>query len=108
MKGAKLLFGDYMKKCDEILRSILRLTETMVELADLGDEAREDVGCGVLYGLLRDSAYKIRKAAELEKDDHLRRGWRTQEEKSVNGKGTGRSPCLLQTKPNSNLRRKSK
>ncbi len=62
-----------MKKCDEVLSKILQLTETMVELADQGDETREDVGCGVLYGLLRDSAFKIRKVAEQERDDHIKR-----------------------------------
>lgn len=65
-----------MKKCDEILGKILQLTATMVELADLGDGAREDVGCGVLYGLLRDSAFKIRKVAEQEKEDHIRKASR--------------------------------
>ena len=63
-----------MKTSNEILKRTLQLTEKMVELADLGDEAREDVGCGVLYGLLRDSAFKIRKLAEQEKVDHIRRG----------------------------------
>lgn len=63
-----------MKTSNEILRRTLQLTEKMVELADRGDEARQDVGCGVLYGLLRDSAFKIRKLAEQEKVDHIRRG----------------------------------
>lgn len=63
-----------MKTSNELLGDTLRLTEKMLELADLGDEAREDVGCGVLYGLLRDSAFKIRKLAEQEKVDHIRRG----------------------------------
>lgn len=58
---------------DEMLEKTIELTGKMVELADLGDEARNDTGCGVLYGLLRDSAYKIRRAAEQEKEDHLRR-----------------------------------
>jgi hypothetical protein len=72
-----------MKKCDEILERIFQLCATMVELADLGDGAREDVGCGVLYGLLRDTAFKIRKVAEQEKENHIRKGWRPEEEKSV-------------------------
>jgi len=72
-----------MKKCDEILERVLQLTETMVELADLGDEAREDVGCGILYGLLRDAAFKIRKVAEQERENHIRKGRRTEENKSV-------------------------
>ncbi len=79
-----------MKKCNEILRKTLRLTEIMVELADQGDGAREDVGCGVLYGLLRDSAYKIRKVAGQEKEEHIRKGmW--PEEKKAAGVHPGRS-----------------
>jgi hypothetical protein len=76
-----------MKRCNEILIKILQLTETMAELADLGDGAREDVGCGVLYGLLRDSAFKIRKVAEQEKENHVRKGWWPEEKKSVKGRG---------------------
>jgi len=64
-----------MKRCDEILRRTLALTEAMWEIADEGDSAREDVSCGVLYGVLRDSAYKIRKLAEEEREAHIRKGW---------------------------------
>ncbi len=66
--------GRTMKMCNEMLRRTLALTEQMVEIADQGDDAREDVGCGVLYGLLRDSAYKIRKVAEEEIEAHVRKG----------------------------------
>ncbi len=97
-----------MKKYNEILGRILRLTETMVELADLGDGTREDVGCGVLYGLLRDSAFKIRKVAELEKEDHIRKGWWPEERKSVSGNCAGVSSGLLQGKPNRILIRRPK
>jgi hypothetical protein len=31
----------------------------MIRLADQGDADREDTGCGVLYGVLRDAAFKI-------------------------------------------------
>ncbi len=75
-----------MKTCNEMLGRTLQLTEMMVELADLGDGARKDVGCGVLYGLLRDSAYKIRKLAGQEREDHIRRGMWQEEKESVNGK----------------------
>ena len=47
----------------------------MIELADQGDVDREDVGCGVLYGVLRDAAYKIKKLAEEEKRNHEEKGW---------------------------------
>ncbi|MEN6441698.1 MAG: hypothetical protein ABFD97_24315 [Syntrophobacter sp.] len=62
-----------MNECDEILEKTLNVADRMVELADQGDAAREDVGCGVLYGFLRDSAFKIRKMAEEEKKAHARK-----------------------------------
>ena len=47
----------------------------MLDLADEGDRLREDAGCGVLYGVVRDSAFKIHKLAEAEKRVHVRKGW---------------------------------
>jgi hypothetical protein len=47
----------------------------MIGLANQGDEDREDTGCGVLYGVLRDSAYKILQLAEREKRRHRSKGW---------------------------------
>lgn len=64
-----------MRLCNEMLEKTLKLADRMMEVADRGDAAREDIGCGVLYGLLRDSAYKIRKLAEEEKRAHIAKGW---------------------------------
>ena len=64
-----------MKPCDENIKKTLKLAEEMLNLADKGDAVREDAGCGVLYGVLRDSAYKIRKLAETEKEAHMKKGW---------------------------------
>ena len=47
----------------------------MINLADLGDADREDRGCGILFGVLRDSAFKLKKLAEEEKLNHIRKGW---------------------------------
>ncbi len=47
----------------------------MIEIADAGDISREDVGCGVLYGVMRDTAFKIKKLAEAEREAHIRKGW---------------------------------
>ena len=56
----------------------LDLVRELIELADQGDDAREDVGCGVLYGTVRDSAYKIKALADSEIAEHKLRGqWRT-------------------------------
>jgi hypothetical protein len=47
----------------------------MLTLAERGDQVREDNGCGVLYGVLRDSAYNLKKLAEKEKAAHKKKGW---------------------------------
>jgi hypothetical protein len=64
-----------MKPCDESIKKTLKLVEDMLGLADEGDAVREDTGCGVLYGVVRDSAYKIKKLAEAERDAHINKGW---------------------------------
>jgi len=63
-----------LKACNQNIRKTLKLVEKMIELANLGDEDREDVGCGILYGILRDSAYRIKKIAEDEKNTHMDNG----------------------------------
>jgi len=72
-----------MRKCDENIRRTLDLVDRMTEIADEGDMDREDSGCGVLYGVLRDSAYKIRKLAEEEREAHVRKGWWREERKKA-------------------------
>ncbi|MDX9786895.1 MAG: hypothetical protein RBT11_08970 [Desulfobacterales bacterium] len=47
----------------------------MIRLADRGDAEREDVGCGVLYGVLRDAGYKLKQLAEKERSAHQKKGW---------------------------------
>jgi len=66
-----------MKPCDEMIQITLKLASRMAEVADEGDRVREDAGCGVLYGVLRDSAYKIKQLAEAEWERHLRKSGRT-------------------------------
>lgn len=63
-----------MKSCNENIEKAIRIAEAMIELANAGDMAREDVGCGILYGILRDAAYRIKKTAEAEKAAHMRKG----------------------------------
>jgi hypothetical protein len=63
------------KRCDQNIIETLKLVERMVELAQQGDADREDVACGVLYGVMLDSAFKIKKLAELEKESHIQKGW---------------------------------
>ena len=64
-----------MRACDESIKKTLGLVDEMLDLADEGDAVREDSGCGVLFGVLRDSAFKLKKLAESERDAHKLKGW---------------------------------
>jgi hypothetical protein len=70
-------FGEFqsVKPCDHNLRQVILLAERMIKLANDGDDDREDTGCGILYGMLRDSGYKIKQLAEAEKVKHIAKGW---------------------------------
>ena len=63
-----------MRPCDKIIMMICDLTDKMITLSNKGDAVRDDDGCGILYGVLRDSAFKIKKLAETEKDAHIKKG----------------------------------
>jgi hypothetical protein len=58
---------------DTILKTI-ELSRQLIYTADLGDLEREDDSCGVFYGIVRDSAYKIINEAERERLRHLDKG----------------------------------
>ena len=64
-----------VRPCDQNIKETLLLAAEMIRLADKGDVDREDVGCGVLYGILRDSAYKLKQIGEEEKRVHQNKGW---------------------------------
>ncbi len=59
---------------NENLLKTLRLTREMLALADEGDRDRNDASCGIIYGILRDSAYRLRKLVEQECDNHKHAG----------------------------------
>jgi hypothetical protein len=61
------------KPCDRNIQRTIELARAMIRLADKGDADREDTGCGILYGILRDSAYKLWRLAEEEKARHLKK-----------------------------------
>ena len=63
-----------MKHYNECIKKVLELSREMIILADEGQAASEDDGCHLLYGVLQDCAYKLRKKAEEEKDAHSRTG----------------------------------
>jgi hypothetical protein len=64
----------------------------MIQLADQGDAEREDTGCGVLYGVLRDSAYKLLQMAENEKGRHQAKGWWQEDCPQSGGDCSGKPP----------------
>ncbi|MDH4204268.1 MAG: hypothetical protein OEV45_01960 [Desulfobacteraceae bacterium] len=71
-----------MRRCNHNIRKTLNLVDEMIRVADKGDIEREDNGCGILYGVLRDSAYKVKKLAEQEKEKHIAKGWWAEESDS--------------------------
>jgi hypothetical protein len=64
-----------MEECNKGILKSLDLVKEMLLLSDEGDALREDSGCGVLYAVIRDSAYKIKKLAESEREAHINKGW---------------------------------
>ena len=64
-----------MKQCNASIQKAFELVQAMFTLADEGDAFRKDTGCGVLYGVVRDSAFKIKRLAEAEKEIHIKKGW---------------------------------
>ena len=71
-----------MRRCNHNIRKTLNLVDEMIKVADKGDIEREDNGCGILYGVLRDAAYKVKKLAEQEKEKHILKGWWIEESDS--------------------------
>jgi hypothetical protein len=63
-----------VKPGNENLLRVLRLTKEMLALSDEGDRDRHDDSCGILYGILRDSGYRLKKLAEEERERHRQAG----------------------------------
>jgi len=51
----------------EILRQIRKLTHEMLALADEGQLAGQDASRAILYGILRDMAYRLRQLVDRER-----------------------------------------
>ena len=56
---------------DPHLQKALEMARQLAILADDGEAASADDGCAVLYGIIRDCAYRIRGRAEQEQQQHL-------------------------------------
>ena len=57
-------------EAEKYLRRVIELSQEMIDLAYAGDACRTDAGCGIVFGSLRDKAYKMRKLAESELRSH--------------------------------------
>ncbi len=68
------LRDDMNFKCNNNLIEVMKIAQQMMDLADQGDDDRQDAGCGVLYGTLRDSAYKLKDLAKSEINQHKVKG----------------------------------
>ena len=56
------------------LRKLIQMTRDMLALSDEGDRDRNDDTCGIVYGILRDTGYRLRKLAEEECEKHKEKG----------------------------------
>ncbi len=63
------------KKCDKNIARTIDMANEMIDLARQGYDQHEDPGCGVLYGILLDSGYRILDLALKEKQAHIQKGW---------------------------------
>lgn len=63
-----------IQECNQHIKETLEMAGRLSSLADSGEVDCQDDGCAVLYGVVRDCAYKIRGQAELEKERHRLRG----------------------------------
>lgn len=58
---------------DEQICSIVELADRMIAISEQGFGACADDGCLLLNGMVRECAYRIRDAAELERKVHSRK-----------------------------------
>jgi len=63
-----------MRDENKNLLQVLEYVNNLLNIADIGDTEREDDGCGVLYGIVKDSAYQIKKQVENEIENHRHQG----------------------------------
>ncbi len=63
------------KKCDINIARTIDLANKMIKLAQDGYEQREDPHCGILYGIMLDTGYRLLDLAQKEKHKHIEKGW---------------------------------
>ena len=63
-----------MRKCNEHIVDAIETCRTLTIIADEGERDATDDSCAVLYGVIRDCAYRIRRRAEQERAAHIASG----------------------------------
>ncbi len=63
-----------MKPSNKNINRVLELSRKLLFIANRGDIQRQDDSCGVLYGIVRDCAYKIIDVANKERSRHIEKG----------------------------------
>jgi hypothetical protein len=63
-----------MKECNKNILCVLELSRKLLVCADRGDLYRKDDSCGVLFGVVRDCAYKMTDLARKERQRHIDNG----------------------------------
>ena len=58
------------KPCDLHLQESLKLADRMIALSFQGDQDREDNGCGIIYGVMRDAGFRLKHLVSLEIERH--------------------------------------
>ncbi|MBN1867756.1 hypothetical protein JW916_10730 [Candidatus Sumerlaeota bacterium] len=56
--------------CNRHLKETIAIADRLIELAEEGEVECRDNGCAVVYGVVRDCAYRIRTEAERERTAH--------------------------------------
>lgn len=68
--------ANVQSKSDLQIRSIVEMAELMLVISEQGLSSCVDDGCLLLNGMVRECAYRIRDAAELERKAHRDQGRR--------------------------------
>lgn len=63
-----------MQSYNDNLNKLIRMTREMLALADEGDRDSNDDSCAIVYGILRDTGYRLRRLAEKECENHKQTG----------------------------------
>ncbi len=66
--------NNLQSNCNQFIKEALEKSRQLIVLADEGEAHCVDDGCAVLFGVIRDCAYKIRAEAEREKQAHISQG----------------------------------